>query len=59
VNQRPGTLQDSQLALGGLVGYDFGRASAQVYLTHDVYQKNHGGNETRVWLRLVVPMKTL
>ena len=59
VNHRPGTLQDSQLALGALVGYNFGRASAQVYMTHDVYQKNLGGNETRAWLRLVVPMNTL
>jgi hypothetical protein len=56
VNQRASTLQASQLALGGLVGYDFGRVSAQVYLTHDVYQKNLGGNETRGWLRVVVPL---
>jgi hypothetical protein len=59
VNHRTGTLQDSQLAFGALVGYNFGRTSAQVYMTHDVYQRNLGGNETRAWLRLVVPMNTL
>jgi hypothetical protein len=56
VNQRASLLQTSELALGGLVGYDFGSFSAQVFLTHDVYEKNLGGHETRGWLRLVVPL---
>jgi hypothetical protein len=56
VNQRASAVQTSQLALGGLVGYDFGPMSAQVFLTHDVYQKNLGGHETRGWLRIVVPL---
>lgn len=48
--------RQSQFALGGLVGYNFGPVIAQAYLTHDVFQKNYGGEETRVWGRLIVPM---
>jgi hypothetical protein len=58
VNQRATSIQTSQLALGGLVGYDFGPVSAQLFLTHDVYQKNLGGYETRGWFRFVVPVWT-
>ena len=34
----------------------FGPVIAQAYLTHDVFQNNYGGEETRVWGRLIVPM---
>lgn len=47
---------DSQVAAGGLVGYDFGPVSVQAYLTRDLVQRNYGGSETRAWLRFVVPI---
>lgn len=46
----------SQFAVGGLVGYDFGPVTAQVYLTTDVYEQNYGGHDTRVWGRIIVPL---
>nr|WP_281278792.1 transporter [Xanthobacter autotrophicus] len=48
--------KQSQFAVGGLVGYDFGPVIAQAYLTTDVYQQNYGGNDTRVWGRVIVPL---
>jgi len=56
VNQVIGYQKQSQFALGGLVGYDWGPLKAQVYLTRDVYQQNYGGYDTRVWGRVVVPL---
>ena len=56
VNQVTGYQKQSQFALGGLVGYDWGQLKTQVYLTRDVYQQNYGGYDTRVWGRLVVPL---
>lgn len=48
----------SQLALGGLVGYDFGPVISQLYVTRDVYEDNYTGYDTRIWGRLVVPIWT-
>ncbi len=48
----------SQLALGGLVGYDFGPVIGQLYVTRDVYEDNYTGYDTRVWGRLVIPLWT-
>jgi len=48
--------KQSQFALGGLVGYNFGPVILQSYLTRDVSQENHGGFETRVWSRIIVPL---
>jgi hypothetical protein len=56
VNQVTGYQKQSQFALGGLVGYDWGQLKTQVYLTRDVYEKNYGGYDTRVWGRVVVPL---
>jgi hypothetical protein len=58
----PGTLAQyygpaqSQFALGGLVGYNFGPVIAQAYVTQDVYQSGYNSYETRGWLRLIVPL---
>jgi Putative MetA-pathway of phenol degradation len=49
-------LKQSQIALGGLVGYNFGPLELQAYVTRDVYQQNYGGYDTRAWFRLVIPL---
>jgi hypothetical protein len=56
VNQAATYQKQSQFALGGLVGYDWGQAKTQVYLTRDVSQQNYGGYDTRLWGRIIVPL---
>jgi hypothetical protein len=51
-----GYLRQSKAAMGGLVGYWFGPAILQIYATSEVYEKNYGGKDTRLWSRLVVPL---
>lgn len=53
-----GYQQQSQFALGGLLGYDFGPVDVQLKLTRDVYQSNYGGYETRVWSNIIFPIWT-
>lgn len=54
--------KQSQFALGGLVGYNFGEVILQTYLTRDVWEKNYGlpgGNsalDTRIWSRIILPL---
>ncbi|GJD76838.1 hypothetical protein GCM10007886_43840 [Methylobacterium gregans] len=45
-----------QIAVGGLVGYNFGPVNLQAYVTHDVVERNYGGREIRGWLRVIVPL---
>jgi hypothetical protein len=52
----PGYLRQSKAAVGGLVGYWFGPAILQVYVTTELYEKNYGGKDTRLWSRLVFPL---
>jgi len=52
----PGYLKQSQFAVGGLIGYWFGPAIMQAYVTTDVYERNYGGRETRLWTRIIVPI---
>ncbi|MFC7051646.1 transporter [Hansschlegelia quercus] len=47
-----------QFALGPLVGYNFGPAILQAYVTRDIYQRNLGGKETRFWGRVIIPLWT-
>lgn len=49
-------LKQSQFALGALVGYDWGQFRTQVYVSHDVYQQNYQGYDTRVWGRFILPL---
>jgi hypothetical protein len=49
-------LRQSQFAVGGLFGYDFGPLTLQVYATTEVYERNYGGRDTRGWFRLIVPL---
>jgi hypothetical protein len=51
-----GYRKQSQFAVGGLLGYNFGGIVMQTYLTHVVAQSNYGANDTRFWLRFIIPM---
>ena len=48
--------QQSQVAVGGLVGYNFGPLTMQGKLTQDVYEKNYGANETAFWTNIIIPI---
>ena len=48
--------QQSQFAVGGLIGYDFGPVTLQTYITTDVAQDNYNGYDTRGWARIIVPL---
>lgn len=48
--------KQSQFALGGLVGYNFGPVSMQMYMTRDVSEKNIGADSNRLSVRLVAPL---
>jgi hypothetical protein len=56
------TGKQSRIALGGLVGRDFGGVHMSVYATHDVFEENYGGKgldgkpDTRVFTRTVIPL---
>ena len=51
-----GYQRQSKAAIGGLVGYWFGPVILQMYATTEVYEENYGGKDTRLWMRLVVPL---
>ena len=55
--------EQSQLAVGGLVGYSFPGITLQLYAATDVYSSNYynlsdgsKSYETRVWTRAIVPL---
>ena len=52
----PTYAKQSQFAVGGLVGYDFGPVILQGYLTTDVAETNYGGHDTRGWARIIIPI---
>ncbi|WP_245239900.1 transporter [Methylobacterium variabile] len=45
-----------QIAVGGLIGYNFGPVNLQAFVTRDVIDRNYGGRDTRAWLRAIVPL---
>jgi Putative MetA-pathway of phenol degradation len=51
-----GYQKQSQVAVGGLFGYDFGPLIMQVYATTNVYEQNYGGRNTRGWFRMSIPL---
>jgi hypothetical protein len=53
-----GYLRQSQFAVGGLIGYDFGPVTLQAYLTRTVIQDNYNYFDTRFWFRLIIPVWT-
>ena len=48
--------KQSQFAVGGLFGYDFGPLKLQVFATTEVYERNYGGRDTRGWFRMSIPI---
>ena len=42
--------RQSQVAVGGVVGYRHGFTNVQLKVSRDVSQSHHGGHDTRVWL---------
>jgi len=53
-----GYARQSQFALGGLAGYNFGPLTLQLKLTTDLSQRNYGGRDTRLWANVVIPIWT-
>ncbi|MBB4197904.1 hypothetical protein CCR94_19035 [Rhodoblastus sphagnicola] len=51
-----GYAKQSQFALGGLVGYDFGGVNVALKATRTVTETNYYGPETRVWANIVIPV---
>jgi hypothetical protein len=54
-----GYAKQSQFAMGGFLGYDFGPVVLQGYLTTDVYERNYGGHDIRGWTRIVLPLNSI
>ncbi len=48
--------KQSQFAVGGMVGYDFGSFSAIFQVSQDVAQENYGVLNTTGWLKIVKPL---
>jgi hypothetical protein len=48
--------KQSDFAVGGLLGYDFGPLTLQAYATTEVVEHNYGGRDTRGWLRMIIPL---
>ena len=50
--------KQSQIAVGALLGYDFGPVLLQGFATTEVVENNYGGRDTRGWFRVSVPLWT-
>jgi hypothetical protein len=50
--------KQSQFALGGLVGYNFGSLITQLKLSRDLAEVNYFGYETRLWANIIIPLWT-
>lgn len=48
--------EQSQVALGGLIGYDFGGVTIRVKGTETLAENNYGGYDTRIWTDVIVPV---
>ena len=54
-----GYQRQRQLAVGGLVGYNFdNKGILQTNLTTEVYERNYGAADTRLWTRVIIPIVT-
>lgn len=58
VNKRANNISGltGSVAVGGLVGYDFGPLSVQAFVTREVAARANAGKDTRGWLRVVIPL---
>ena len=52
-----GYKKQSQMAVGSLVGYDFGPLTLQAKITTEFSEANYGGLDTRLWSNLIVPLR--
>ena len=52
----PAYLKQRQIAVGGLVGYNFGSFTMQFYVTRDVTEHHYTGYDTRGFARLILPL---
>ncbi len=64
----PNPVHGAGVAIGGLLGYDFGKVTLQAMVTREVLTRNGGygtgplalpnigGHETRGWLRVIIPL---
>ena len=52
----PTYLKQRQIAVGGLIGYDFGPVKLQLYATRDVTEHHYTGYDTRGWARVIIPL---
>jgi len=52
-----GYRRQNDVALGPLLGYDFGPLTLQVKVTTEINEANYGGKDTRVWTNLILPLK--
>lgn len=52
----PAYKRQGQIAVGGLVGHNFGKFTLQAYVTRDVAKRAYTGYDTRGWARLIVPL---
>jgi len=50
--------KQSQFAVGGLVGYNFGPADVQFKLTRDITEQNYVGPATIAWMNIIIPLWT-
>jgi hypothetical protein len=53
---KTGCGKQSQFALGGLVGYNFGPVITQFILANDVYEQNYGRYNTQAIIHVIVPL---
>jgi hypothetical protein len=53
-----GYQKQRQFAVGGLIGYNFGPVILQTYFTSEVYERNYGAADNRLWARVVIPLVT-
>jgi hypothetical protein len=56
VGSKYGYADQSQFALGGLLGYNFGPVITQFTFASDVYKRNYYSYETRVLGRIIIPI---
>lgn len=52
-----GYKKQSQMAVGALIGYDFGPVTLQAKMTTEFSETNYSGLDTRLWSNLILPLR--